>query len=227
MKKLNYETVTNWLNARHHNERVILLAGVLGLLVMTWMTLVHGALVVAQETEARSIAVTDSLIVAEQTRQGDIRNTYTNDPNNFALSRQRELREATEAANARLNGLYGELISPQQMSQLLTAILQNDTRLKLVSLENTPSEVLVNSVVAADGEVSDEVLRAGVQVFKHGFRMVFEGNYLETIRYLRSLEELDGNFFWDSLDFDLAAYPNGRITLDIYTLSTEEGWIGV
>jgi MSHA biogenesis protein MshJ len=57
--------------------------------------------------------------------------------------------------------------------------------------------------------------------------MVFQGNYLETIKYLRSLEQLDGNFFWESLEFNLTTYPDGQISLDIYTLSTERGWIGV
>jgi MSHA biogenesis protein MshJ len=108
------------------------------------------------------------------------------------------------------------------MSQVLTTILQRDTSLKLVSLENQPSLALIEGLATPEGGAG-----LGVQVFRHGLRMVFVGNYLETIRYLRSLEQLDGNFFWDRLEFNLTTYPDGEISLEIYTLSTERGWIGV
>jgi MSHA biogenesis protein MshJ len=199
-----------------------MLAGLVGVIGLLWMVLVHDPLVAAKATAARNITIAEGLIVEEQNRQEQIRSTYTSDPNNFAVTRQRELRDAATTANTRLNELYGELISPQQMSQMLTTILQRDTSLKLISLENQPSEALIDAAVAPEGGVG-----LGVQVFRHGLRMVFQGNYLETIRYLRSLEQLDGNFFWDNLEFNLTTYPDGEISLDIYTLSTERGWIGV
>jgi MSHA biogenesis protein MshJ len=211
-----------WLNSRRGNERVILLCGGIGLLLMIWLTLVHDVLVAARATEATNITIADGGILAEQNRQTEIRSTYTSDPNTFALTRQRELTEAANTANGRLNQLYGELISPKQMSQVLTTILQRDTSLKLITLENQPPEALVTAAVDVEAGIG-----AGVQVFRHGMRMVFEGNFLETVAYLRSLEALDGNFFWDRLEFNLVEYPNGEISLDIYTLSTEEGWIGV
>jgi MSHA biogenesis protein MshJ len=192
----------------------------LGVLAMVWMTFVHDALVAAQTEAARAITIADGRIAEELNNQADIKNTYTTDPNSFALSRQLELREATGSAKMRLDQLYGELITPQQMSQMLTTILRRETTLKFVSLQNQPSEALVSA--APEGQADP-----GVQVFKHGMRMEFEGNFLETIRYLRSLEQLDGNFFWENLEFNLGTYPNGRISLDIYTLSTEQGWIGV
>lgn len=211
-----------WLNARHVRERVILLCGALGVLGMVWLAMVHDVMVAAKETEARNITIADSRILEEQNRQAEIQGTYNSDPNAFVLTRQRELRDAAEAANARLNQLYGDLISPQQMSQVLTAILQSETKLSLVSLGNSLPEALITATAAEDANADP-----GLQVFKHGFRMVFEGNFIETVYYLRSLEALDGNFFWEKLDFKMKEYPNAEVSLDIYTLSTEQGWIGV
>lgn len=224
MKKFNWQTIMKWLSARHPRERVVLLCAGLGIVVMLWLALVHDVITAAKENELRAIASVNSQIQEEQKRQADIRATYTTDPNNFALSRQRELREAMETATARLNQLYGELITPQQMSQVLTAILQRETALQFVSLSNSPSEPLLTGAADPADAASPS---ADTQVFKHGLTMVFEGNFLETVQYLRSLERLDGSFFWDSLEFELLEYPNARIRLDIYTLSTEQGWIGV
>lgn len=204
-------------------ERTILLLGVVGVVGMVWLSFVHDVLVAEKARAARNITIVDSTIAEEQNKQTEIRGTYTSDPNTFALSRQRELRDATGTAETRLNQLYGELISPQQMSRVLTTILRSETSLNLVSLENKPSEALLTATVDPAGDATD----AGLQVFKHGLRMVFEGNFLEAVRYLRSLEQLEGNFFWESLEFSLTTYPDGKITLDIYTLSTQQGWIGV
>jgi MSHA biogenesis protein MshJ len=222
MKKFNFQAMMKWLNARHVRERAILLCGGLGVLGMVWLALVHDVLVLAKETEARNITIADSRILEEQNRQAEIQGTYTSDPNTFVLSRQRELRDEAENATNRLNQLYGDLISPQQMSQVLTTILHSETRLSLLSLENSPSEALISTAATPEADPGP-----GIQVFKHGFRMVFEGNFIETVYYLRSLEALDGNFFWENLNFRVTEYPNAEVSLDIYTLSTEQGWIGV
>ncbi len=220
MKKLNWQAITKWLNARHVRERTILLVAFVGVLGMAWLTFAHDAMVAVKAETSRLITIADSRITEEENRQAEIRNTYTTDPNTFALSRQRDLRDSMDSANTRLNQLYGELISPQQMSEMLTTILRRETRLKLISVQNVPPEALVTAT-------TETPTAPGVQVFKHGMRMVFEGNFLETVRYLRSLEQLTGNFFWENLEFNLGTYPNGRINLEIYTLSTEQGFIGV
>ncbi len=208
-----------WLNARHPRERAILLVAGLGIAGMLWLTFVHDALTAAKQQVARNITVTQGRVAAEVSRQNEIRSTYTTDPNAFAQTRQRELRQAAIDANDRLNQLYGELILPQQMTQVLITLLQRETTLNLVSYANKPSEALLNT---AAGEGA-----SGVQVFKHGMHLVFEGSFLDTVYYLRSLEQLDSNFFWENFEFELAEYPKGKVSLDVYTLSPERGFIGV
>jgi MSHA biogenesis protein MshJ len=45
-----------------------------------------------------------------------------------------------------------------------------------------------------------------------------EGSYLATLRYLRALEALPWEFFWDGLHFEVIEYPTARVRLDIHTL---------
>lgn len=219
MKGYSLQALLKWIDARQVRERAVLLGAAVALIGLSWLVFVHDPIVAAKAGETRAIATAQGRIADELRRQSDIRTSYSTDPNAFALSRQRELRAATDSADARLNDLYGELISPRQMSQMLTTLLQRNTMLSLVSLENQPSVALVKA-----GDTGSD---ASMQVFKHGLHMVFEGDFLETVEYLRSLERLDANFFWESLDFQMVEYPRARISLDIYTLSTEQGWIGV
>jgi MSHA biogenesis protein MshJ len=225
MDKLNWKKLAAWLDARQVRERAVLLAGVLGLLVYAWFTMFHEVMVLRQADLRTGIIVLEAQVLEQRNRQAEIEGTFTQDPNSFALTRQRELRAAMATADGRLNALYGELISPQQMSQVLTTILQRETSLKLVSLENQLSEALVTAELLASQIQNGGI--ADVQVFKHGLRMVFQGGFLETVGFLRSLEQLDSNFFWETLDFTVAAGPGGTVSLEIYTLSTQRGWIGV
>jgi MSHA biogenesis protein MshJ len=222
-----------WLNARRESERVILLAASLGILGMMWLTFVHDVLTARKAEVARSITIAQGTILEEQGRQNEIRTTYTTDPNVFAQNRQRELREAANDANARLNQLYGDLISPVQMTQALQTLLRRETTLNLRRLDNLDPEPLISGVATtppaagADGEASTASAIPTIQVFKHGIHLVFEGSFLDTVYYLRSLEQLDSNFFWENLEFTLKEYPKATISLDIYTLSTERGFLGV
>jgi MSHA biogenesis protein MshJ len=232
MKKLNWQAIMKWLNARRESERAVLLAAGLGILTMVWLTFVHDALLAAQQDVARNITIAESTVLEERGRQNEIRATYTTDPNVFAQTRQRELREAANNANARLNELYGDLISPVQMTQALQTLLRRETTLDLRSLDNLPPEPLISGVATSgtagsDAEGTSAAAIPAVQVFKHGIHLVFEGSFLDTVYYLRSLERLDSNFFWEKLEFDLTEYPRATISLDIYTLSTERGFLGV
>ncbi len=232
MKKLNWQAIMKWLNARRESERAILLAAGLGILGMMWLTFVHDVLVASQENVARNITIAESTVLEELNNQNNIRTTYTTDPNVYAQERQRELREAANDANAQLNQLYGELISPVQMTQALQTLLRRETTLNFRGLDNLTPEPLISGVAtpaaaSGDAEAPTAAGIPAVQVFKHGIHLVFEGSFLDTVYYLRSLEQLDSNFFWESLEFNLTEYPKATITLDIYTYSTERGFLGV
>lgn len=65
-----------------------------------------------------------------------------------------------------------------------------------------------------------------VGVFKHAVTVSFEGNYFAVIRYLKSLENLEWKIYWDKLDYKVVAFPRARITLEVFTLSTQQGVLG-
>jgi MSHA biogenesis protein MshJ len=212
------------INARKQEERVVLLLALVAVLVYAGMIFVIEPLQLQQADAARRITVTGAQLIEEDNQKAEIRATYSSDPDSFARTRQQELRAAVTEADLELDRLYGQLIDPREMSLMLTSILQRDTTLELISLNNKPSELLLSSALS---EAADAGRQSSVELYRHGLQLVFEGTYLDTIRYLQSLEGLESNFFWETLDYSVQVYPMARITLDIYTLSTQRGWIGV
>jgi MSHA biogenesis protein MshJ len=212
------------INARKQEERVVVLLAFIATLVYAGLYMVIEPLQLKQADAARRIAVTRAQVLEEESQQAQIRATYNTDPDSFARERQQELLASVAEADLELDRLYGQLIDPREMSLMLTRILQRETTLELISLNNTPSELLLSSAISEEVEAG---LQSSVELYRHGLQMVFEGTYLDTIRYLQSLEALENNFFWETLEYSVQAYPKARITLDIYTLSTQRGWIGV
>jgi MSHA biogenesis protein MshJ len=212
------------VNARKQEERVVLLLVFFAVLGYGAFVLLIEPLQLLRMEMARRITVSNTQIVEQSNLQNDINANFNKDPDSFAKQRQDELRRDIVAADAELELLYGQLIDPREMSLMLTSILQRDTTLELISLSNKPSELLLTAAPDSDAAADTH---AGIELFRHGMQMVFEGNYLDTVRYLQSLEGLQSNFFWERMEYSVIAYPKARITLDIYTLSTQRGWIGV
>ena len=79
----------------------------------------------------------------------------------------------------------------------------------------------------ASGDSTLQESQLGGQVFSHGLVIEFQGDFFATLSYLQYLEDLTGNFFWDTLDFQIQQWPMATVTLQIHTLSTDRGFIGV
>lgn len=64
-------------------------------------------------------------------------------------------------------------------------------------------------------------------LFRHGLEMQMRGSFAAILSYLHATENLPWRLYWDALEYKVEAYPNAKIVLRVYTLSVDEGWIGV
>lgn len=223
MNIISWRELKKMVDARTLRERAFLFLAVLVVIGYSWVFFVYDTLNADQQDSARLINNTVGQTNSELTRNQNIRESYTRDPNAFARSRIENLERELAEVDQVLLGLYGELILPQQMAGVLTEILQSETTLRLVSFENLPPQSLLEDGAGQVQGLEDEQ----IDVYRHGLRLEFEGDYLETIRFLRKVEGLDTSFFWDNLSFQVVEYPLATISLNIFTLSTARGFIGV
>jgi len=109
----------------------------------------------------------------------------------------------------------GKFIPPRLMAKALSDILQRNQQLTLISLDSLPVTTLQSEK------------NLFFPVFKHGITMTLSGNYLDTLAYLKALESLSWQIYWDSIHFQVKIYPVAETTIKAYTLSLEESWLGV
>lgn len=105
------------------------------------------------------------------------------------------------------------LVSPSQMAQLLETVLQESSKLTLLSMSTLRSERLL-----------DENNVAGYYI--HPVKLVLSGNYFDIEAYLSSLEALPVKYYWRNFNYEVKKYPIAELSIEVYTLGSSKGFIG-
>lgn len=219
-----------WFDVRPQAERFIIAGLGLGGLVYLFVVMLNDP---AQQEIASldsQLATVQRRLIEQQTSAAELQLSGVEDPDSFIRDRLAALIEEQSVVQSDIEALAGNLVSPNGMTQMLTGVLDSQEGLTLVKVENVAPEALTDGVaVAPEGANAERTaLRSiGFQVFRHGLILEFQGDYFSTLRYLLYLEEMEQSFFWDSFEFEQALWPEARIRLELHTLSSEEGFIGV
>ncbi len=130
------------------------------------------------------------------------------------------LQEKLNSLDSSLNGITQGLVSPKEMAHLVEQMLKKNGALEVIKLENLPPAPLLDA--------KDNAKAASQQIiYKHGLRIQFKGRYSDIVNYLRALEALPWKMFWSEISLKTETYPYSSVTLVVYTLSLQQGWIGV
>jgi MSHA biogenesis protein MshJ len=120
-----------------------------------------------------------------------------------------------------LAALSQGLVGADMLPKILEDVLLTTSQLTLVQMRTLPVEALpLKGAAARDGESE-----AGV--FKHTVALRVSGSYFQVVDFLNALETLPWRFYWERLDYSVDRYPRAGIEIRVYTLSAEEGLIGV
>ena len=129
------------------------------------------------------------------------------------------LRENLKTMDAGLVHVTAGLVPPKEMARLIEQMLLKNHGLQVMKVESIPATPLLEG--GASGGAT------GAMVYKHGMNIEIKGGYLDILRYLKSLEALPWKVFWGQMTLKTETYPDSRVSLLIYTLSTHEAWIGL
>jgi MSHA biogenesis protein MshJ len=117
--------------------------------------------------------------------------------------------------NDQLDEYAAEFIDPAEMARVLEGLLEDQHRLRLLSMRNLGAKAVT---------VADDASKS--LFYRHGLEIEFEGTYRACIDYLEAIEALPWRFYWEMLDLNVEEYPANRIRIVVSTLSLEEEWIG-
>lgn len=125
--------------------------------------------------------------------------------------------EAAKAATGKpiIKEIKPRAITPNEMREILSHILTNKFKLSLLEFKTLPVNIMPNSQ------------QTEIKTYEYGISIKFKGDFLSTVKYLEAIESLKWKLFWDKLEYKVTKYPMAEITLQIHTISNQEGWINV
>jgi len=148
----------------------------------------------------------------------------------IASARDKQLRGELQDWRQRVNvGAEGlrrfdtTLVRPEQMLALLEQMLPRDGRLKVRELRSLGSAEAGAALPGAGTTVPAAAPSAGV--YRHGVEITLEGSYPDLVAYLQALEAMPQRLLWGGLAMKVERHPQVRMTLKLYTLSLDRGWL--
>jgi MSHA biogenesis protein MshJ len=211
-----------WIDAQPMRQRVLLLVAALAVLFAFWDAVLMRSVKTRRTVAEADIEKLEKQVQALEAKSESIVQVLAADPNLDRRQRREELRRQLAELDARFSEQTADLIPPSEMVRVLKEVLGHETMLQLVRVESLQAEP-----VLAESEIESDVPASRIPIFKHGLVMELLGDYLSTLRYLEAVEDLPWHFFWESFEYQVEEYPEGRVKLKVLSLSTQEGWIGV
>ncbi|MDE2088565.1 MAG: hypothetical protein KGJ12_00945 [Gammaproteobacteria bacterium] len=216
------------IDAMSLRERGLLLLALLVIVIMLWNKLLLDPLSSQQrQLQSQMHLLRTQIATTEQQAQAIIaRNAQ--DPNRANRERYKRLQSQIADLDQRLQTLTVDLIPPTRMAKVLEQVLNQQAGLKLIRLQSLGAQPLLEPPPATTGKSPGTAATGAVPgVYKHGMIIEFDGDYMDTLKYLRALQALPWRFYWDGLKYQVKKYPRARVTITVHTLSLQEGWIGV
>lgn len=217
-------------------ERTLLLAAVLVVFYVLWANLLMTPLGRQEKGQQHQVAQLHSRIALldQQARAVIARSTV--DPDRANRERLAALHGEIGVLNGHLRRYTSNLISPTVMVHVLERMLRREPGLRLIAVHSLPATPLLAKAAGQSGKGAvkgagkgghDAKAAARAGIYKRGLTLEFDGTFPATLRYLKALEALPWQLFWDRMDYRVRHYPHARVTITVHTLSLNAGWIGV
>jgi MSHA biogenesis protein MshJ len=227
MMQARWQQLNQWYLGLSLRERVLVgLSLIVGLAVIWYVLLISPMLARSQDARTRLTKLQTSLRTLEQQHQS-LMLKQQQDPLRALKDRVAQLNQHLVRVDTQLKDKLHGLIAPQQMAKVLESVLQHHHELKLLKLQSLPATPLVTRDAPTQKGQAQQKKTKTTEVYRHGLQMEFEGSYLATLAYLKALQALPWDFYWDAVRLEVKKYPQAKVTIVVHTLSLTEGWIGV
>lgn len=222
--------ITNLLekiDSRVLRERVLIFLTLLALIFLLWNFLVQAKFVRernALQAEAAKVATEQQTL---QTQMNTLAMAMASDPAIAKTNIIEKLNTDIASVEERLSGLSQGLISAEQLPKVLEEVLLRTSSVRLLQVRTLAATELQLVTATPDATGQGNPAAGGTGVYKHGVLIRVAGSYSQLIQLMTEIEALQWKFYWESLDYTVKQYPNAEIDIRVFTLSSEEGLLGV
>ncbi len=237
-----WSQLTNKIDALTLRERGIMLVVISAAIIFLFNSLLIDPQYAKQKILSDKIKQEQAQIAATRMEISQRVANLSADPDAEIKKRIASAKQQLLQIDASLQELQKNLVRPEKMTALLENILKRNHKLQLLSLKNLPvinvidemeeSTSLPNKVIAAinpTAGTSASAVEPNLHgaIYKHEVEIVLQGNYLDMLTYMRELESLPEQVYWNKGKLTVIEYPKASLTLSLFTLSLEKKWLNL
>jgi MSHA biogenesis protein MshJ len=144
-------------------------------------------------------------------------------------------RQRVDQEAAALRDYESTLVRADRMVELLEQMLPRHGRIKVRELRSLPRTDLMAASAAA-GAVPQPAASASAPkappgsapaLYRHGVELTLEGGWTDLFEYLQALETMPRRVLWGGMALKVEQHPKVVLTLRLYTLSLDGGWLEI
>ncbi len=224
-----YQKFNDYLASLSLREKVLLLFVGIAAIYAIWDLVFFAAYTKQQKATSSQIEKIKSEEAELNTQIAEIIAKLAEQGNPNALLKQNITDTQAELVTIenKLSDTFESLVPPKEVTNFIRSLLLENSNLELIHLKNEPVQVIDLSEDKPSKPQQAENNQKSARLFEHATDIKLIGDYLSLHKYLTQLEQSKWGLYWDQLEYKVTAYPNAEISLRVYTLSTDEHWLGL
>jgi len=161
-------------------------------------------------------------------------------PQSASNALQHDIDETNQKINsqsAELVKVSSYMVSPQDMVAFLKKLLQQHADVQVIEMQSLPvvdfidkQRKLLQSATSSEAgstqASTEEVWKNVPHVYQHAVKVRLKGKYFALMAYAQSLKAIGQKLAWENAELK-ADYPESELTVQVYTLSGENAWLGI
>ena len=139
-------------------------------------------------------------------------------------------REKIQKGDAELHAFGTTLIGAADMLPVLEHMLAQSGGLRVRNMQSLARTELAAPAAQAPAPAASAAvapLESKATLYRHGVELTVEGGYTDMLAYLRALEAMPQHVLWGNVQMKVEQYPKVVLTLRLYTLSLDRGWLEI
>jgi len=216
---------TSFVALEVREKIIIITCVVLVLAALTEMLIVENVVKTIEENESAKIA---ALAESEEltARLTKLQLEIAKDIDAPAKRRVAELTAEYERLDGLVTGRVPDLVTPTEMGDVLRELVSKSDGIEFISLNNVPvKKITSNQNVEVDSEGNVQAVGGPdgeIAVYAHGLMLELGGNFVSIMEFIKQVESMEWNFFWESISLKTEEYPYSKVKLQISTFSNDE-----
>lgn len=208
-------------NALGLREKILILFALLALLYSSWHTILYDYILATDEDISKKAAQIKQQINLLEGQIDNVSAVLGRDPTALLADQAMKLKNEKESADKKLYAAIKNMESPENMTNILTTLIQGMAGVTVVNIESMDAKPLFEQkTIRENGQ------DVSLQVFNRGLVIEIIAGYFETVTLLKAIEALHGKIILDELSYEVIKYPKAKVKIMLHVLSLQEGFLG-